>query len=60
MMYLSAPMPGSGMRLAWLTKMASVCAHLVYCHGCAPSGASMCPLCDAVVLTDQWVNVRQV
>ena len=41
-------------------KMATVCAHLVYCHGCQPSGASMCPLCDSVILANQWTHVRQV
>ena len=30
------------------------------CHGCVPGGASVRPLCDAVVLADQWVHVRHV
>ena len=42
------------------TKMAQPCSHLIYCHGCVPGGASVCPLCDAVVLADQWVHVRHV
>ena len=42
------------------TKMAAPCSHLLYCHGCVPGGSSVCPLCDAVVLADQWVHVRHV
>lgn len=42
------------------TKMSESCSHMLYCHGCVPSGASICPLCDTVILANQWVHVRHV
>lgn len=40
------------------TKMAAACGHLLFCGDCAPAGASTCPLCDVVILADQWTHVR--